>query len=99
MPYLSCTPTTAKTEYTTPVRRRLPSLPQHASQGRGHHSRPSLHLCYRHQRLDDGKPTAIKPHQDPGYVAGFKRTVGQDRRKRNAAVVNSCDGRRPRRCS
>ena len=63
------------------VRRRLSSLPQDASQGCGHRSRPSLHLCYPHQRLDDDKPTAIKPNQDPGYVAGFKPAAGQDRHK------------------
>ena len=40
----------------THVRRRLASLPKHASQGRGQGSRPSLHLCYRHQRLDAGNP-------------------------------------------
>ena len=74
----------------TRVCRRLPGLPQHASQERSHHSRPSLHLCYRHQRLADGKPTRIKPYQDPGYVAGFKPAAGQDRHKRSAAVIIPC---------
>ena len=40
--------------------------------------------------MDDGKPTAIKPNQDPGYVAGFKPAAGQGRHKRSVAVVNLC---------
>jgi len=38
-------------------------------------------------------PTAIKPNQDPGYVAGFKPAAGQDRHKRSAAVINPCNSR------
>jgi len=55
----------------THVRRRLPSLPQHASQGHGNRSRPPVHLRYRNQRLDDGKPTAIKPNHVLIYMAAW----------------------------
>ena len=32
-------------------------------------------MCYRHQRLDDGKPTAIKPNQDPGVWLGSSQQL------------------------
>jgi len=75
------------------VRRRLPSLPQFASQWRGNcHWSPFCLRCWR-QRLDDGKPTKTKPIQDSGHVAGFKSAVGQDQHQRRLTIVSQRNGR------